>query len=83
MLLPPVQVGAAYMAARLVAYAAPTPGGLGALEAGLVAGLTALGTPAGPATATSAVLVYRLRTFWLSIPLGAAALGIVQRRGYV
>ncbi|MFF4398447.1 flippase-like domain-containing protein [Streptomyces sp. NPDC001480] len=79
--LPFVQVGAAYMAARLLANAAPVPGGLGALEAGLIAGLTALGVPAGPAT--SAVLVYRLLTFWLNVPLGALALGVVRRRGYV
>ncbi|MGI5515938.1 lysylphosphatidylglycerol synthase transmembrane domain-containing protein [Streptomyces sp. CA-106131] len=79
--LPVVQVGAAYMAARLIASAAPVPGGLGALEAGLIAGLTALGMAAGPAT--SAVLIYRLLTFWLNVPLGAAALGVVQRRGYV
>ncbi|MFF8424016.1 flippase-like domain-containing protein [Streptomyces sp. NPDC016566] len=79
--LPFIQAGAAYMAARLLANAAPVPGGLGALEAGLIAGLTALGVPAGPAT--SAVLVYRLLTFWLNVPLGALALGFVQRRGYV
>ncbi|MFE3032471.1 YbhN family protein [Streptomyces canus] len=79
--LPFVQVGAAYMAARLLANAAPVPGGLGALEAGLIAALTALGVPAGPAT--SAVLVYRLLTFWLNVPLGGLALGFVRRRGYV
>ncbi|MER6114214.1 lysylphosphatidylglycerol synthase transmembrane domain-containing protein [Streptomyces hirsutus] len=79
--LPFVQVGAAYMAARLVANAAPVPGGLGALEAGLIAGLTALGVAAG--VATSAVLVYRLLTFWLNVPLGALALGVVQRKGHV
>jgi uncharacterized membrane protein YbhN (UPF0104 family) len=76
-----VQVGAAYMAARLIANAAPVPGGLGALEAGLIAGLTTLGVAAG--AATSAVLVYRLLTFWLNVPLGALALNVVQRRGYV
>lgn len=76
-----VQLGAAYMAARLLANAAPVPGGLGAFEAGLIAALTALGVPAGPAT--SAVLVYRLLTFWLNVPLGGIALGFVQRRGYV
>ncbi|MFD9284503.1 flippase-like domain-containing protein [Streptomyces mirabilis] len=79
--LPFAQVGAVYMAARLVANAAPVPGGLGALEAGLIAGLTALGLAAG--AATSAVLVYRLLTFWLNVPLGALALGLVQRKGYV
>ncbi|MFJ4788602.1 flippase-like domain-containing protein [Streptomyces sp. NPDC088794] len=79
--LPFLQIGAVYMAARLIANAAPVPGGLGALEAGLIAGLTALGVPAG--AATSAVLVYRLLTFWLNVPLGAVALSVVQRRGYV
>ncbi|WP_405976107.1 flippase-like domain-containing protein [Streptomyces sp. NBC_00988] len=79
--LPFIQVGAAYMAARLIANAAPVPGGLGALEAGLIAGLTTLGVAAG--AATSAVLVYRLLTFWLNVPLGALALSFVQRRGYV
>ncbi|MGW3174907.1 flippase-like domain-containing protein [Streptomyces sp. NPDC001153] len=78
--LPFVQAGAVYMAARLVANAAPVPGGLGALEAGLIAGLTVLGVTAG--AATSAVLVYRLLTFWLNVPLGALALRAVQRKGY-
>ncbi|MEU7061889.1 lysylphosphatidylglycerol synthase transmembrane domain-containing protein [Streptomyces sp. NPDC046197] len=78
--LPFVQAGAVYMAARLVANAAPVPGGLGALEAGLIAGLTALGVTAG--AATSSVLVYRLLTFWLNVPLGALALRAVQRKGY-
>ncbi|MER5698578.1 lysylphosphatidylglycerol synthase transmembrane domain-containing protein [Streptomyces mirabilis] len=79
--LPFAQVGAVYMAARLVANATPVSGGLGALEAGLIAGLTALGLAVG--AATSAVLVYRLLTFWLNVPLGALALGFVQRKGYV
>jgi uncharacterized membrane protein YbhN (UPF0104 family) len=29
------------------------------------------------------VLVYRLLTFWLNVPLGALALSVVRRRGYV
>jgi uncharacterized membrane protein YbhN (UPF0104 family) len=79
--LPLGQVGAVYMASRIVASATPTPGGLGALEAALITGMTALGAAAGPVT--SAVLVYRLISFWLNIPLGAVALQVVQRRGYV
>lgn len=79
--LPLGQVGAVYMASRIVASATPTPGGLGALEAALITGMTALGAAAGPVT--SAVLVYRLISFWLNIPVGAVALQIVQRRGYV
>ena len=76
-----VQVGAVYMGARLVAGVAPVPGGMGALEAALIAGLVGFGMAAGPAT--SAVLIYRLLTFWLSVPFGWAALRDVERRGYV
>jgi uncharacterized membrane protein YbhN (UPF0104 family) len=79
--LPFAQVGTVYVAARLIANAAPTPGGLGALEAALISGLTSLGAAAG--VATSAVLIYRLLTFWLNIPVGGLALNIVQRKGYV
>jgi uncharacterized protein (TIRG00374 family) len=79
--LPFVQVGAVFMGARLLASATPVPGGLGALEAALVAGLSSLGMPTG--AAASAVLVYRLLTFWLSIPIGWAGLKVAERRGYV
>jgi uncharacterized protein (TIRG00374 family) len=79
--LPFVQIGAVYLGARLISSAAPVPGGLGALEAALIAGLSALGMPIG--AAASAVLIYRLLTFWLTIPVGWASLKIAQRAGYV
>jgi uncharacterized protein (TIRG00374 family) len=79
--LPFVQVGAIYLGAHFVASAAPVPGGLGALEAALIAGLSAVGMPIG--AATSAVLIYRLLTFWLNIPVGWVSLKIAQGRGYV
>jgi uncharacterized protein (TIRG00374 family) len=79
--VPISSLAATYMAVRVIAGAAPTPGGLGAVEAGLIAGLTALGMPAGPAT--GAVLTYRLLSYWLNIPVGAAFLAVVQRRGFV
>ena len=41
------QVGAVYLGASLIAAAAPTPGGLGAMEAALVAGLTGVGIGPG------------------------------------
>ena len=65
----------------LVASAAPVPGGLGALEAALIAGLSALGMPVG--AAASAVLIYRLLTYWLTIPIGWLSLKIAEDRGYV
>ena len=54
-----------YLGASIIAAAAPTPGGLGALEAAVVAGLTGVGMESGAAVA--AVLSYRLVTYWLPI----------------
>ncbi len=79
--LPFVQVGAVYLGGHLIASAAPVPGGLGALEAALVAGLSALGMPVG--AAASAVLIYRLLTYWLTIPVGWLGLKLAEGRGYV
>ncbi|HTQ21322.1 lysylphosphatidylglycerol synthase transmembrane domain-containing protein, partial [Mycobacterium sp.] len=79
--LPLAQVGAVYFGAHLLSSAAPVPGGLGALEAALIAGLSALGMPVG--AAASAVLIYRLMTFWLAIPVGWVGLKFAQRAGYV
>jgi uncharacterized protein (TIRG00374 family) len=79
--LPFVQIGAIYLGGHLVASAAPVPGGLGALEAALIAGLSALGMPVG--AAASAVLIYRLLTYWLTIPVGWLSLKIAEGRGYV
>jgi len=56
-------VAVVYLAGATICQAAPTPGGLGAVEAALAAGLTAAGLDAG--LAVSAVLLYRLLTFWL------------------
>ena len=66
------EVGAVYLGASLIAAAAPTPGGLGALEAALVAGFTGVGMDSGVAVA--AVLSYRLVTYWLPDPAGLARL---------
>jgi uncharacterized protein (TIRG00374 family) len=79
--LPFVQVGAIYLGGHLVASAAPVPGGLGALEAALIAGLSAIGMPVG--AAASAVLIYRLLTYWLTIPVGWVSLKVAEERGYV
>jgi uncharacterized protein (TIRG00374 family) len=79
--LPFVDVGAVYLGGHLVASAAPVPGGLGAFEAAVVAGLSGLGMPAG--AAASAVLTYRLLTYWLTIPIGWLSLKVAEGRGYV
>jgi glycosyltransferase 2 family protein len=54
-----------YLGAAAVAAAAPTPGGIGVMEAALLAGLTGFGAPAGPALA--GVLTFRFATYWLPI----------------
>ena len=55
-----------------------TPGGLGVVEAVLIPSLIGFGTP--PAVAAVGVVVYRLISFWLPIPIGLAAYSILQRR---
>jgi len=70
-----------HMISATVAAVSPTPGGLGAMEAALVAGLTRLGIPGGEAVA--AVLAFRIATFWLPLPVGAWLLGKARSRSWV
>ena len=70
-----------YLTGAALGSVVPTPGGLGAVEAALAAGLTATGMAA--ATAVSAVLLFRLLTFWLPVPVGWAAFNYLQRRGAI
>lgn len=72
-------VAAIYLAGNTVGAAAPTPGGLGAVEVVLSAGLTAVGIPAHEAV--SAVVLYRLATFWLPIPAGWISYRFLLRSG--
>jgi uncharacterized membrane protein YbhN (UPF0104 family) len=70
-----------YLVASTVGSVAPTPGGLGAVEAALIAGLTATGVPVS--SAVTVVLAFRTVTFWLPAPLGWLAFVQLQRRGLV
>jgi uncharacterized membrane protein YbhN (UPF0104 family)/tRNA A-37 threonylcarbamoyl transferase component Bud32 len=70
-----------FLAGSTIGNAAPTPGGLGAVEAALVAGLSATGVPL--ASAVPAVLAFRAVTFWLPAPLGWLAFVGLQRRGQI
>jgi undecaprenyl-diphosphatase len=76
-----VVLGAVYLGTATVAAAAPTPGGIGAFEAAAIAGLTGVGVANGPAV--SAVVLYRLATYWLPVAPGWLAWRVLQRRGYV
>ena len=75
------QVGAVYLGSSIIAAAAPTPGGLGALEAALVAGLTGVDVDSGIAVA--AVLSYRLLTYWLPILPGWLSFRSLERRNLI
>jgi uncharacterized protein (TIRG00374 family) len=66
------KLGLLYLTASSVAAIAPTPGGVGAVEAALTAALTGAGAP--PAEALSAVLLFRLASYWLPVPFGWWAL---------
>jgi len=59
-----------YLAASTLGSAAPIPGGLGAVETALVAGLTATGVRI--TAAITAVLAFRTATFWLPAPSAGA-----------
>ena len=77
---PPVLATAVvYIFAGFVGSATPTPGGLGGVEAALVAGLAGIGIHA--AHAVPAVIVFRFATFWLPIPFGWLSYHGLQRSG--
>ncbi|HSR85385.1 MAG TPA: flippase-like domain-containing protein [Streptosporangiaceae bacterium] len=72
-------IGVVYLTGSALGSIVPTPGGLGAVEVALSGGLTAIAHVPG-AYALSAVLVFRLITFWLPIPIGWLALNYLQHR---
>jgi undecaprenyl-diphosphatase len=71
-------MGAVLFGGKALGGAAPTPGGLGAVEAALIGGLSGAGVD--PAVATPAVLVFRLLTNWAVVVPGWFALRTLRRR---
>lgn len=71
----------ATMVGGTVASAAPTPGGIGAVEAALVASLSSVGVAAS--TAVPAVLLYRLLYTWLPFLVGWWQYRSLVREGQV
>jgi uncharacterized protein (TIRG00374 family) len=67
--------------AAIVGGAVPVPGGLGVVEAGLIAGLTSAGVPQDQAVA--AVLIQRFFAAYLPPVWGWATLAWMRRREYV
>jgi glycosyltransferase 2 family protein len=76
--LPLASVAVVYLTGNALGSVIPTPGGLGAVEAALSAGLSAAGLPG--AAAISTVLLFRTLTFWLPVPIGWSALNYLQRK---
>lgn len=66
-----------YLSVQVVRQIPLTPGGIGVIETAFVTGLTAAGATAAPAAA--AVLVYRLLSCWLLIPVGGVAAVALRR----
>jgi uncharacterized membrane protein YbhN (UPF0104 family) len=67
----------AYAAGQLLGAVVPLPGGLGAVEGGLVGTLVALGSPAGPVILV--VAIYRLLGYWLPALAALPAYGWARR----
>jgi uncharacterized membrane protein YbhN (UPF0104 family) len=76
--IPDWRVATVFLVGVPAAEAIPTPGGLGTVDAVLVAGLTGVGGTA--ATVVAAVVVFRLLTFWAPILPGVLASGLLHRR---
>ena len=76
--VPIASIAVVYLTGSAIGSILPTPGGIGGVEAALTAGLTAAGLPG--AVAVSAVLLFRLLTFWLPVPFGWGALNYLERK---
>ncbi|MDA8368634.1 MAG: lysylphosphatidylglycerol synthase transmembrane domain-containing protein [Nocardiopsaceae bacterium] len=73
-----VAVAVVFLAGNAIGSTAPTPGGLGAVEAAMLGGLTTVaGLPA--AVGLPAVLLFRLFTFWFPALPGWGAFHLLQR----
>jgi uncharacterized membrane protein YbhN (UPF0104 family) len=67
-----------YLAVQIVRQAPLTPGGMGLIEASLLAGLVAAG--AGQSDAAAVVIAYRVLSCWLILPIGALSWSFLRQR---
>nr|WP_241779962.1 lysylphosphatidylglycerol synthase transmembrane domain-containing protein [Streptomyces natalensis] len=74
-------VAVAFLAGNALGSAAPTPGGVGAVEGALWGALTFSGLAAD--TALPAVLLFRLMTFWLPVLPGWLAFNYLTHKGEI
>jgi uncharacterized membrane protein YbhN (UPF0104 family) len=73
-----LELSAVYLATQVVRQIPLTPGGFGLIEASLLAGMVS--ARAAASAAAAAVLVYRLLSCWLIIPVGFAIVARLSRR---
>lgn len=79
--VPVAAVLVVFVVAQSLGHLAPIPGGLGAVESLMVAGLSAVGV--APATSVAAVLTSRLLTYWLPVLPGIATFRYLQHHGTI
>ncbi len=73
-----LSLAAVYLGVQVIRQVPLTPGGIGVIEGALLVGLVSAGAAQGPAAA--AVLLYRLFSAWLLIPVGFVLLALLRRR---
>ena len=71
------EIDAVYLTVQIVRQVPLTPGGIGVIEVSLLAGLVSAGADNAAAAAT--VLVYRLLSCWLIIPVGLLCWLVLRR----
>ncbi|MEV4508245.1 lysylphosphatidylglycerol synthase transmembrane domain-containing protein [Dactylosporangium sp. NPDC049525] len=72
-----VRLATVYLTVQLLRQVPISPGGIGVVEVALLAGLVSAGAEQGAAAA--AMLVYRLLSCWIIIPLGALTYATLRR----
>ncbi|MBM9619488.1 lysylphosphatidylglycerol synthase transmembrane domain-containing protein [Streptomyces zhihengii] len=72
-------IAVVFLAGNALGSAAPTPGGVGAVEGALLGGLVLVGVP--KEVAAPAVLLYRMMTLWLPVLPGWFAFNHLTRKG--
>jgi uncharacterized protein (TIRG00374 family) len=75
--IPVTSLAGIYLGVQIVRQIPVTPGGVGLIETAFIAGLTAAGSSA--ASATAAVLIYRVISCWLLLPAGALSAYLLRR----
>lgn len=79
-----ITIGMAFVTLTVSVFATvavPTPGGIGAAEAGIFVGLKAFGIDND--TALAVAILYRFVTFWLPLLVGSVMFWYVNRRRYL